>query len=218
MGPASFSHLPFLHFFVPIPLLRLSSFPTQRLLKVFCSLALLMSFLPSSLLLLHLVPCLNSHPLPHLLSSPHLFALPLPAPSIRASLPFCLVPISSDLTVFGSSGITVRAALSSVLPGCTLYSHHHWAYSTTALGTGGTRTVHQFSFLPPPPVSWFLCKQKHRQRGVVAHAVGVGPRVYHVRHHWVSQGRDWDAVCSGVWCQVLPKAAREGVQERWIQL
>lgn len=55
------------------------------------------------------------------------------------------------------------------------------------LSTGVTATVLCFSFLPPLPVSWFPCKRRHSQWGTVAHTAGLGPRVFHVRHHRVSQ-------------------------------
>jgi len=47
--------------------------------------------------------------------------------------------------------------------------------------------LQQFSFLTPPPISWLPCKQKHSQRGAVAHTAGLGSRVDHGRQHWVSQ-------------------------------
>lgn len=55
------------------------------------------------------------------------------------------------------------------------------------LSAGVTATVLCFSFLPPLPVSWFPCKRRHSQWGTVAHTAGLGPRVFHVRHHRVSQ-------------------------------
>lgn len=127
------------------------------------SLAPLMAFLLSSLLLLLLVPCLIliSPPTPAFQSSSLCPTTPSIVSKSFPSLLFSAHLIRLDCIWLARH--RSEAVLSSVLPRCPLCSQCHQAYNTTAK-TNTLQVVkanlHWFSFLPPHLVPCFPCKQK----------------------------------------------------------